>query len=443
MMNPRKTLPALIALLFSVLWGVMVSAEGRQDSVRERQTIAVITDPHYLSPSLFDEGPLFDRVVYGGDGKNLYIQDQLLAALSDDLVRHDIDALLVTGDITLNGERQSHKDFAARLKTIENRGIDVFVIPGNHDLNNPKARGFTDEQVRPVQSLTPGQFLSVYRNYGFSEALSRDKDSLSYLVELNPDVRLLMLDSNQYDMNLSMGYSDPGGLFKPSTLQWIQDVAEEAVEEGAVLFAALHHSLIDHHSMLTRGFTIDNNKALLSRFKTYGIEAALTGHIHVQDIVSDENGEGLIYDIAGGAFTVYPHTYGVLELGEESWSYETREVDVPSWAAQNDPENTDLLDFEHYSSGFFRDFSHRMVEKQLEGSDYSSDDIASISEIAGILNLNFFAGLEEKNTPSLEGYDLESLLGDSESFMLMYLQSITEDSGPDDNYLEKKYNIQY
>lgn len=46
--------------------------------------------------------------------------------------------LIISGDLTLQGKK-SHEELAEKPEQVENAGITVVVIPGNHDINNPSA----------------------------------------------------------------------------------------------------------------------------------------------------------------------------------------------------------------------------------------------------------------------------------------------------------------
>ncbi len=52
------------------------------------------------------------------------------------------EVVLVTGDLTNDGEKQSAIELAALLQRLEDRGIKVYVINGNHDINSETAVSF-------------------------------------------------------------------------------------------------------------------------------------------------------------------------------------------------------------------------------------------------------------------------------------------------------------
>lgn len=312
---------ALVCCL--ILLGAMVHASGLAPTVdgnsqaSEAQSasakIFVITDLHYLAKSMHDEGSAFTKFVYQGDGKNTEYIHEILEAFELTLQKEKPDILLVTGDLTLNGERASHAALALRCSSIEKLGIKVYVLPGNHDILNPWARSFSGDRQLRTDSVDAGEFRALYREQGFSEALSKDRESLSYVVNPVPGLRIFMLDSCRYNDNLELGYPEAGGGFSESTLAWLNDNLEDARAAGDYTLIALHHSLIEHNPHVSKNYTIDSAVAVLALLGKSGIPAVLSGHIHIQDICVSTDGSKPFYDIATNALAVYPHHFGVID----------------------------------------------------------------------------------------------------------------------------------
>ena len=88
----------------------------------------------------------------------------------------------LSGDLTNNGEKKSHQKLANLLGEIERSGkTKVLVIPGNHDIDNPWARSFEGDKQVLADSVSPKEFTKIYGDFGYKEAISRDKKTLSYL----------------------------------------------------------------------------------------------------------------------------------------------------------------------------------------------------------------------------------------------------------------------
>ena len=101
--------------------------------------LILATDLHYQSALAGDGGEAFRLFVERSDGKVVQYLPELLEAFLDEVIEERPSALVLSGDITMNGERLNHEELAARLKRVQDAGIQVLVIPGNHDINNHDA----------------------------------------------------------------------------------------------------------------------------------------------------------------------------------------------------------------------------------------------------------------------------------------------------------------
>ena len=120
----------------------------------EPLTICVATDPHLLAPSLTDHGECFLRTITNADGKVMRYSSELTEAFFSQIAAERPDLLIISGDLTFNGERESHEAFAAHCAKLEDAGVPVLVLPGNHDLNCPQAARFTGDTVCAQRALT-------------------------------------------------------------------------------------------------------------------------------------------------------------------------------------------------------------------------------------------------------------------------------------------------
>ena len=91
-------------------------------------TIVHISDLHYISPSLYDYERL-KNLSYKGDGKATHIEGQILDAFIDEMLLLSPDAVVISGDLTYNGETESHKDLRAKLETLKNNGLVYLMGP--------------------------------------------------------------------------------------------------------------------------------------------------------------------------------------------------------------------------------------------------------------------------------------------------------------------------
>ena len=93
--------------------------------------IIFASDIHYMSPDLTDYGTAFDELIDNGDGKVVAYMPQIWQAFAEEVIAAHPDALVLSGDLTINGERVNHEELAKKLEEIETAGIPVLVIPGH------------------------------------------------------------------------------------------------------------------------------------------------------------------------------------------------------------------------------------------------------------------------------------------------------------------------
>lgn len=176
-----------------------------ESNVSSELHLYVATDLHYLSPSLHDNGEAFHTYIKSGDSKLLHYSEQLTDAWIAQVIHAQPKAVILSGDLTNNGEKISHRELASKLNQIEDAGIEVYVIPGNHDILNPWARSFKGDKQYVADYITSKEFVSIYKKFGYDKALSIDNNSLSYVAKVSNELWLLMLDTSKHDNNIKLG----------------------------------------------------------------------------------------------------------------------------------------------------------------------------------------------------------------------------------------------
>ena len=79
-------------------------------------TFFIAADPHHLSKSTYTEGKAFEWFLNSGDGKLLTYTDEIIDAFILDIKVKKPDVLIIPGDLTCNGERESHLEMVEKLK---------------------------------------------------------------------------------------------------------------------------------------------------------------------------------------------------------------------------------------------------------------------------------------------------------------------------------------
>lgn len=439
----KHTIPAALAALS--LAAVLASC-GKAVPEAGPASIVAASDLHYVGQAVEDGGALFRRAVEYGDGRQLdYIRPITDAFLAEVLAQKP-DALVLTGDLTLNGEKASHQELAAKLQPLVEAGIGVYVLPGNHDINNYAAYRYEGEARESTESVTPQEFETIYKNCGFSAAASRDKASLSYMVKLNGGVWLFMLDAEQYaEQSPGIPYF-VGGKLQEKTYQWLEKQLRACQKAGAVPLVAVHQNLADHSAVFSSGYTLFENDRLGALLQRYGARMALSGHLHIQDISPWQGKEGEpVWDIAAGSLAVWPYQYGVLEIAPApegaAYRYRTRETDLTAWAAATGQTDPVFADFSAWGR---EQFAHNSTTRGRENALAALGSEAGEAQLRLMARLNplYFAGmLTEAEADAVRGsadYQMvrQTAAARGQETALSYIDSMLAATGKENRALE-------
>ena len=289
--------------------------------------IAHITDTHFLSSALVDNGSAFQAFVQS-TGRNIADLHEVLDFVLADLVRENIDILLISGDIANHGERQSHLDFIERLRPLQAQGIRIFVVPGNHDINVPTARAFIGNTPTPVPSISAEEFVQLYADFGFADAKKRDAYSLSYVAKISENVWLLAFDTNRYAEFTTQTISS--GRILPETLAWALGILQTAREKGITVLGMMHHNIIEHlpyQSAFFADYLIDNWQRNAETLADAGLQVVFTGHFHTNSVARRTSLSGnTIFDVQTASLAQYPFAYRIMELKNNKLHIDTRFV---------------------------------------------------------------------------------------------------------------------
>ena len=381
----------------------------------QKATLIVATDIHYIAPELTDHGAYFERMIESSDGKVMEYIEELTDAFLDEVIAGKPDALILSGDLSFNGARLSHEALAEKLRRVSEAGIPVLVMPGNHDLENESAACFQGDGFTRVESVTAKEFAEIYFDFGPAQAISRDSVSLSYMVEINPSVRVLMLDVNTAKSPNRVG---------EETLAWVEEQLKEAAAAEARVVAVSHQNLYRHNPVIYEGYVIENADELLELYDRYGVLVNLSGHLHCQHIVKDQ-----VCDIATSSLAVSPCQYGVITIENDTLIYETSPVDVSAWAAAQGRTEPELLSFPEYAEEFFLLSGRSPI-------DVDAPEAEALSKFFGEINLKYFAGrldLVDADDPMFDRW------ADSFGFEGQYILAIRDEAGLDSTRLTIRY----
>ncbi|WP_297036747.1 metallophosphoesterase [uncultured Enorma sp.] len=191
-------------------------------------TFGVMSDPHYFPAEYQGTRAEAYQNQTSGDLRLMGENEALTTAAADQMIAEGNlpSVLLVTGDLSSEGEQASHEGFAEQMARLQDAGVAVLVIPGNHDLYNDSAMTFQDDtQVRDNGTgelyTTEAEFREIYATMGYDEEATKAASNgaiesidyykpvsngevadcqggLSYVARTNAGVAFLMIDTEVY-----------------------------------------------------------------------------------------------------------------------------------------------------------------------------------------------------------------------------------------------------
>ena len=373
----KKTIPSLYGGIFCAVCCLLWHIPAAASSAASSYTIAAATDLHYISPKLTDNGAAFTRVAESGDGKAVLWCEEITDTFLQEVISLHPDCLILTGDLSFNGEKQSHEDLAGKLMLVEEQQIPVYVLPGNHDLDYPYAASYAGDQITLTDRVSPEEFAKIYAPFGYEEAFSRDPASLSYAAVLaqegenTPELWLLMIDVNMPD--------SPGEL-KEETLLWAKEILEMTKEAGALTAAASHQNLIAQNELFNYGYRMEQADPLLELYEAGPVLFNLSGHIHMQHCVFSSGG---LPDLAGGALITAPNPFALLTVACDPQDEPEKPADGQTGPAAGSVRTTCTyqtreLDFPHREDALA--FLRKNAVRQNSSEEISDEVLAYITD---------------------------------------------------------------
>ena len=302
MVTNMKRVLLLITLLVGICYGV---------GAQTQKKMVVLSDPHVMAPSLLEsEGTAWTN--YLNKERKMVDNSQLLYdEMMTRIMTASPDLVLITGDLTKDGEQVSHEYVISKLNELRASGIQVLVIPGNHDRGaNRNAVYYNGVSTTAAAVADNDWFAEHYVNYGYGNSSEREETTLTYACEPIDGLVVIGIDSGRR------------GIVSSTTLNWVKEKAETAKANGKRVIAMMHHPLIPHFTgvnTFVETAVISNYETVRNTLADAGIKVVFTGHIHTSDIAKDWNADlsKAIYDVNTGSLISYPCDYREVTLSDD------------------------------------------------------------------------------------------------------------------------------
>lgn len=331
----------------------------------EPVSIWLATDTHHLSPELTDYGDMFHNVVYANDGKLTEHSGELVDAFLERAREGGADAVVLTGDLTFDGELASLLDITQKLRASWEAGVPALVIPGNHDVSSTRARNYFGQKSRPVESFSQADFARICACLGREQAIAADDASFSFIYPVGEEVWLLLLDANT-DIA-------PTGALPDETLVWLETWLRQAQQQGKTVLSFSHQNLLPVNELYYDEFTIRNCKTVLELYAQYGVRYSFSGHSHIQHETTSADG---LTEYVTGPLCVTPLHYGVITADGAQVHYEPRTMDM----------------YEQEAIERFRAPMLLGMKGMLDSYAVTEEEREVMADFAATLNQAYFAG---------------------------------------------------
>jgi 3',5'-cyclic AMP phosphodiesterase CpdA len=285
----------------------------------------LVTDTHYFDTSFGASGEAYERRSRTDQkcvAETGAIIDAGFAKIASDT---DTDIILIPGDLVYRGEYQSHVGFRDRLYKLKEQGKKIYLITARHDYAENVVEFIGDKEY-PVKGMERDELRDFYKDFGFAQAISEHKPSMSYVVQLQEGYRLLAL-------NCDGDCKDFKGLWNDQ-IQWALDEIEKAHQAGDYIFAMTHYPLLPFSPImnLIGDAKLTDWQKLADLFADAGMNLIFTGHMHAQALTQYTSPKGnTITDIQTGCFVGCPCAYRRVTIDDENVTVKSFTIEDFDW----------------------------------------------------------------------------------------------------------------
>lgn len=322
-------------------------------------SLSILSDIHILARSLMANNKEFNMAIKY-DRKFLVEGEGLLKRALELASLNDSKYIIIPGDLTKDGEKKSHLEVREILKsrTYENPERKIFLIPGNHDINNKQA--FDYKNLKKTDGIEPREFFAIYDFLYKDKVLEFYKNSNifkshldfvnkkfnrdfkysyycqgygSYLARIDNNLEnknsltLLFIDTSiyscDYEQNHKDGKTNVVGALDKNVMKWAIEKIDEAKGRKDMIFVISHHAFIPNfrdQRLVLGPFIIKNwnekyidddprinDKLPIEVLADMGIKFLFTGHLHENGTAKYKSVLGNeIFNIQTGSTVTYP-----------------------------------------------------------------------------------------------------------------------------------------
>ena len=339
MHNGSRLLSLLLAVVLVFTLTVPALAAEKPQDMNLR--IAVMSDLHYLSPDMIADTADFEHAL-NSDRKLLKESSAILYEKFEHVRADKPDILLVSGDLTKDGEQECHAALAKQLQQLQQDvpGLKIYVINGNHDIRNYNAKNFNtaDGKAVPATRTEPEDFKRIYDFVysdptvlaTFTPAEGNKAGGLSYVARPVEGLTVIAMDTCRYSSDNTSNGDDEhetSGAISADLEKWVIEQTAAAKARGDLVIGLEHHGLVPHFDVqptILPMYLVNGYERIAQEYADAGMSVVFTGHMHAVDIAAMTTKAGnTFYDIETGSALTYPCPVRFVDLRRSTVGGET------------------------------------------------------------------------------------------------------------------------
>ena len=339
MHNGSRLLSLLLAVVLVFTLTVPALAAEKPQDMNLR--IAVMSDLHYLSPDMIADTEDFEHA-FNSDRKLLKESSSVLREMLERVRADKPDILLVSGDLTKDGEQECHAALAKQLQQLQQDvpGLKIYVINGNHDIRNYNAKNFNtaDGKAVPATRTEPEDFKRIYDFVysdptviaTFTPAEGNKAGGLSYVARPVEGLTIIAMDTCRYSSDNTSNGDDEhetSGAISADLEKWVIEQTAAAKARGDLVIGLEHHGLVPHFDVqptILPMYLVNGYERIAQEYADAGMSVVFTGHMHAVDIAAMTTKAGnTFYDIETGSALTYPCPVRFVDLRRTTVGGET------------------------------------------------------------------------------------------------------------------------
>lgn len=271
----------------------------------DKLSFFLVTDTHYYDSSFKRTGDAYEKRSVT-DQKCVAETPAIIDAGFEQIAQDkETNVILIPGDLVYRGEYQSHIGFRERLYKLKEQGKRIYIITARHDYcEDGEPVEFDGDKLISVKGMPREELRDFYKDFGFDEAISEHRESMSYVAQIADGIRLLALNCDG-DCKSFKGLWD-------DQMQWALNEIKKAHESGNYIFAMTHYPLIPFSSImnLIGDAKLTDWEKRAREFADAGLDLIFTGHMHAQAITDYTTEKGnTITDVQTGCLVGCPCAY--------------------------------------------------------------------------------------------------------------------------------------